>query len=554
MPHFTLSKTFLFNSYDLSEEDKAVFDVYLSVLEESGIHEIFEKELGEPGPKRGRPPYNPYKLFAAIAYAFSKHSGSLRKIEESLRYDMRFIYLMEGETPSHVTISHFLNNYIVKHQSEIFTKIVLAIARRYRIDLSDCFLDGTKLEANANKYKFVWKPTASHAKLIAKASALIAEHFGAEGLPKAVTALQMGAYLTRLKSEIEEGGLRAEAPGKGHRAPKIVKDYALLEKYMLKALEYEEKESICGRSRNSYYKTDRDATAMCLKEDYYSGLGSNMHAGYNVQIVVSKGLVIEYYVSQDRNDFKAFAPTLEKLCADYGGIPKRLCADSGYGSLENYEALAAKGIENYVKYGSWQMEVSGKRPSLYRFDGEGNLICLRGKIAREEAEHYGRHPKGKGARFYVIEGCARCRYKGICFEAVKDKKATSRVFEASKAYAEHKKEAMENLLSPKGIEMRVNRSAQVEGAFGVLKQDMEYDRVRRRGLENVSLETMMTLLGYNLRKLFRLITGKAKTDYWVAPEGLQAEQMKPISTKKRKKRKKGANEKLRKSYKRKKGR
>jgi|GEM_PF-6309260 len=71
----------------------------------------------------------------------------------------------------------------------------------------------------------------------------------------------------------------------------ITKDINKLKAYLGKALDYEEIEEICGE-RNSYYKTDKDATAMCLKEDYCSGLGSNMHAGYNVQLIVSKGIIV----------------------------------------------------------------------------------------------------------------------------------------------------------------------------------------------------------------------------------------------------------------------
>ena len=113
-----------------------------------------------------------------------------------------------------------------------------------------------------------------------------------------------------------------------------------------------------------------------------------------------------------------------------------------------------------------------------------------------------------------------------------------------------KKQVTENLLSPKGIEMRVNRSSQAEGAFGVIKQDMDYERARRRGLENVSLEFMLTCLGYNIRKLFLLIEGKAKMDYWKAPDDLKPETIPPINYERiLKKRKKGENESLRKSYK-----
>ena len=112
--------------------------------------------------------------------------------------------------------------------------------------------------------------------------------------------------------------------GSGHRQTQIVKDYHSLEKMLLKTLQYEEIEAICGTERNSYYKTDKDATAMCLKTDYYSGLGSNMHAAYSLQIVVSKGLILDYLVSQDRSDSKTFIPLLDNYHADYGSFSEKL--------------------------------------------------------------------------------------------------------------------------------------------------------------------------------------------------------------------------------------
>ena len=148
---------------------------------------------------------------------------------------------------------------------------------------------------------------------------------------------------------------------------------------------------------------------------------------------------------------------------------------------------------------------------------------------------------------YVIENCSRCKYKSVCKKAIKNKKANFRIFEVSIEYNSYKEEAMANLLSPKGIEMRINRSSQVEGSFGVIKQDMDYERVRRRGLENVSCEIMLVCLGYVIRKLFSLIEGTAKLDYWVAPESLKPESRpSEINFKKLlSKRKPGENEKLR---------
>ena len=338
--------------------------------------------------------------------------------------------------------------------------------------------------------------------------------------------------------------------GRGHKKIEIVSDIKKLNDYLNKALEYEEKEEICGE-RNSYYKADKDATAMCLKEDYYSGLGSNMHAGYNVQIIVSKGLILDYYVGQERNDFYEFIPALDSFYTNYGFYPKRICADAGYGSLLNYRYLKEHNIANYVKYNMWRQDVSGNNIDLYRFDNH-KLICLNEKTAIEKTTYYGRHPKSKGAKFYLIENCRRCIYKELCRKPVKDKKANFRIFETSEEMYLYKQEARNNLLSIKGIEMRVNRSSQVEGAFGVIKQDMNYERIRRRGLEKVSAEIMMVCLGYVIRKVFGLIDGTGSIDYWKAPSNLEAEKVPQFDIQKyinRKSTKKGKNEKLRSSYK-----
>jgi hypothetical protein len=152
---------------------------------------------------------------------------------------------------------------------------------------------------------------------------------------------------------------------------------------------------------------------------------------------------------------------------------------------------------------------------------------------------------------YVVTGCKGCRLKCICKAPIKNKDESERVFEVNRELQFFKQEARSNLLSVKGIEMRVNRSSQVEGGFGVIKHDMDYDRIRRRGLENVRAEFMLVSLGYVIRKLFTLIDGTAKLDYWQAPLDLQAAVMPEANIKKMlKKTKLGKNETLRKSYKR----
>ena len=553
MAFFTTFQEQLFSTAELSKGEKVKIDDFLQLLEESGVGEIIYQETKKDKSLGGRNPYNPYRLFASIIYAFSKHSGSLRKIEESLKFDLRFLYINNQETPSYVTLSKFLNNVVVKHFEIIFTMITSTIINKYHISIDDCFIDGTKIEANANKYKFVYKPTTFKINLFDKIRNLLIKYFQLSESKKTFTSKEVASYISLILETIKKQNINIDniQTGRGYKKPKIVSDYFLLYSYLIKLLDYEEKEEICGPNRNSYYKTDHDATAMCLKEDYYSGLGSNTHAAYNLQIIVSKGIILSFYVSQERNDQYTLIPTLDKFYELFGFYPKRLCADAGYGSLRNYQYITDKNIENYIKFGDWSRVISGEIYDLYHFNENGDLICLNGKIALKTKEYAGRRTH-KGKNLYVIESCLYCRLKKYCQAGLKETRKY-RIFDVNYDYFNIKNQVIKNLLSPKGIEMRVNRSSQVEGAFGVIKQDMDYERARRRGMENVSLEFMLTCLGYNIRKLFLLIEGKAKMDYWKAPDDLKAETIPPINYEKiLNKRKKGKNETLRNSYKHKK--
>ena len=119
-----------------------------------------------------------------------------------------------------------------------------------------------------------------------------------------------------------------------------------------------------------------------------------------------------------------------------------------------------------------------------------------------------------------------------------------KVFEVIKELQLHKQEATRNLLSVKGIEIRVNRSIQVEGIFAIIKQDYGRTRFKRRGIEKVSTETMLYFLGLNIAKLFRYYETNQLNKYWVAPESLMPQEFKKPSAKKLTKRGKRTNERL----------
>lgn len=539
MTNFTTRNTFLIPSFDLDIKEREKIDRFLYILEKSNVAELFSNNCYTS--KGGRPAYSDYDLFATVLYGFAFNNPTLRNLEDACKYDLRYIYMMQQNRPGHSIFGNFINEVIVPNNDLIFHNVTNAILQECNIQIEDVFIDGSKYEADANKYKFVWKPTKFHEKLSNKIRTLLSEVNLSDNVPHIgiIDSKLIAQKVSHLSLILDDDN--------------YLKDkYDELCQYLIKALEYEEKERICG-DRNSYYKTDHDATAMTLKSDYYSGLGSNMHAAYNSQLLVAKGIICTYYISQSRSDMNDFIPILKRFNEYYGYYPIRVCADAGYGCLDNYRFLNDNNIENYVKHNSFRGNVSGSNPDRYYLNEDGTLTCLNGNTGFK-VDISNRHPSKSGSYFYKVEGCNECPFSIYCKRYMKNKNDNYRIFEVQEELCFYKQKALDNLLSPKGIEMRVNRSSQVEGAIGVIKQDMNYVRNRRTLIDKVKTEHMLTYLGYNIRKLFRYFSGKAKFNYWIAPDNLKAElkrkpSAKRLANKVNTQKKKTNNQKAKDSYK-----
>ncbi|MDO5331619.1 MAG: transposase [Bacillota bacterium] len=523
--NFTIRQQRMFPSYTIDVKEQYKIDRFLQLLNKSGAADILDSVKEKQESLGGRPSYNIYNLFATILYGFAFGTGTLRDLETSCKNDLRYLYLMQEEQPTYRTLCNFINDYIVPNADALFQSVCNAIVDECGISLDDAYIDGTKIEANANKYKFVWKPTTFHIRLSDKIRTLLALNNLDRGIPN--TGIISSSKIAEKLAEYYELIKQTKSENKKKI---LIKQADQLSKYLEKSLEYEEKELICGPNRNSYYKTDHDATAMTLKTDYYSGLGSNMHAAYNVQAIVSQGFVTAFYLSQSRNDITDLIPTLEQFYKFHGKYPLRLCADSGYGSLDNYSFLDKNGIENYVKHVSWQGNVSGKNPSQFHLNNDDTITCLNGNIGNVVAIP-DRHPKKANSVFYKVVGCKHCEFSTYCKRWQKNKNENFKIFEVVVPLRRYIQQAEENLLSVQGINMRVNRSIQSEGAFGCMKQNMHYVRFRRTSIKKVTAEYMLTFLGFNIRKLFKFYSGNLKTAYWKAPTGMQAETFKKPSAK-----------------------
>ena len=523
MSYFSIKRPiFIVPSEKCNAEFKKI-DEFIVFLEKSGVGKIIEYVKYNNKSCKGRCGYNPYNLFAMIIFCFAKFNATLRDIEEKCVFDLRILYIMEGYVPDHSTVGNFINNYIVPHQHEIFTCLNKEIIKEFNLDISDCYIDGTKIEANANKYKFVWKPTKFHGKLDIKIKDLlhkmnIENTYSNELISSFKFNLVLKKYCS--KNNIDADNIPS---GRGKRLTLEQKNYKKGFENLMKLIEYEEKEKICGENRNSYFKTDKDATAMVLKEDYYSKLSHDFHAGYNVQVLVSSLLILMYGVFQDRTDFKTFIPMNDLYYKYYNTYPKNECDDAGYGNYENYKYMKKHNITNYVKFQNWQGESSGKNPQLFYSFNDG-VMCLNTNIGIEiPFDNYHRKKKKDGI-LYKFNNCKNCNYSYKCKAKLKNKEEDYRYIELIPNYELLKEEARNNLLSPKGIEIRINRSIQVEGTFGQIKNNMNYDRIRRRGLKKVSAEIMLMCLGVNIRRfLASLDENKFKSNCWDTPTNLPKE-------------------------------
>lgn len=534
MKYFTIKRAlFLVPSSTCLEEFEKI-DKFLSLLEKSNVGKIINVQHRKNKiTSVGRKGYNPFNMFAMIIYCFSKFRSSLREIENLCQFDIRVSYIMEQQTPNYSEICLFINNYILPYQYEIFTMVTKAIIDEFNLDINNQYLDGTKIEANANKYKFVWKPTTFHKRLDTKIKDLL--------LIMEIEITDKNFIKSSKLNEIIKGYINKEnldinsiPSGKGKRLTKEQKNYKLAHQYLIKLLEYEEKERICGENRKSYFKTDKDATAMVLKEDYYSKLSHDFHAGYNIQVMVSSGLITMYGVFQDRSDHYTFIPMNELYFKYYKEYPTNECADSGYGIYINYKYMREHNIGNFVKFQSWAGEADGKRPQLFYTFTDG-VLCLNTCIGEELPFDNSHHQRYKDGKLYKFTGCNTCGYSYICKKQLKNKDLDFRLYELISDYELLKDQARENLLSPKGIEIRINRSIQVEGTFGQLKQNMQYVRIRRRGMEKVSCEIMLMCLGRNIRKFFALlVSDEIKSNYWKKTNNLKKEKF-PFPKQKKKK-------------------
>jgi hypothetical protein len=495
-------------------------------------------------------------MLKVYIYAYSQKIFSSRRIAKALRESIPFMWLSGNNHPDFRTINNFRGQILKGMIQEIFIEVLLLLVEGQYIKLEDYFVDGTKVEANANRYSYVWgKNTNRYQKQIAEKVAILfkeidrineaenarygdkdLEDLGEDNrIPAEKLTQRVEEINERLRSEAEdvkkqgdENPPEGTPPQKGGGQPKLsemieekVKEVKqalevnpknksmaqagrILEKeYLPRAKKYEDQqEKLAGR--NSYSKTDSDATFMRMKEDHL-GTGQ-LRPAYNIQIGTEKQFVVGFSIHQKAGDTSCLIPHLEQVKEYLHRLPEKINSDAGYGSEENYAYLEQEKVGNYLKYNTFDRErKKNYKPDPFSAENmaydveKDEFSCPNGKSLKYQKTIQTITENGYSTprRVYECEDCTGCLLKEKCTKAVRNRQ--SRV---SFKLWEYRRQAKGNLCSEEGLRLRSQRGVDVESVFGRIKGCWEYRRFLLRGLEKVGVEVGLLSMAQNLAKVW----------------------------------------------------
>jgi transposase len=381
--------------------------------------------------------YHPKMLLKVLIYGYLSNIYSSRKMEQALKENIHFMWLSAMSRPDHNTLNRFRSERLKGEIKAIFTQIVLLLEKEGLVSLETTFVDGTKIEANASRYTFVWgRAVKKHQERIARQLEELwnyTQEVAEEELQntESVDFKEVDSEkVTQTIEKINEALRDKKAPSKVRQKLNYAKKNwaANLDKY--------KKQQEILEGRNSYSKTDTDATFMRMKEDHMRN--GQLKPAYNLQISTNKQFILHYSVHPNPTDTKTLASHLQSFEDSYHKVPGELVADAGYGSEENYNLLKSKKIKPYVKY------------NYFRKDQKSGQITS--------------SPNNPGL--------AKIREK---------------VFKL--------------LNTSKGIRLRKQRCHDVEPVFAELKHNKNFKRFMLRGKNKVEVEIGILAIAHNLKKM-----------------------------------------------------
>jgi len=439
-------------------------------------------------------------LLKVIVYAYLRNIYSTRRMEEALTENIHFMWLSGDSQPDHNTLARFRSRRLKNKVRSIFSQVVELLVEAGQVSLKEGFLDGTKIEANANRYTFVWGKAIKTNKekmkqqlkdLLDYTDKLAATETGPTPEFEAINAEQVKETIARINEALKEKEVD----------PKVKQKLRYAEKNWPAALErYEKQEDILGQ-RNSYCKTDPDATFMRMKEDHMGN--GQLKPGYNVQVTSENQYITNYTLHPNPTDTRTLPEHIESFKQLHGTVPEALTADAGYGSEENYECLATEGIEAFVKFNRFDSEqnkgIDPFNPDAWEYNAQRDcFICPQGR----ELVHVSQSKRITASGYeqqldrYQSLSCAECPLKVKC-----TKSENERQIAISHKLRAHKQTARSKLTSEEGVVRRKQRCHDVETVFGQIKQNKGFRKFNLRGKAKVEVEFGILAIAHNLAKL-----------------------------------------------------
>lgn len=472
------------------------------VINELKLSPLFDTYKGG-----GASSYSPRMLLKVITYGYIEKVYTNRRIAKALRENIYFMWLSGMSTPDFTTINNFRSKRLKGSVDDVFSSVIEVLIQGGYVKAENLFIDGTKIEANANRYSYIWKKNVErHESMTKERVKKLLSHI--EELQKAEDAEYGTHDLEEYEGKVTQEAIEKvvaeinQKIAKWAKTKKASSEVTKLKKEVTKLKKYQKQKDMLG-GRNSCSKTDNDATFFKMKEDHH-GM-SQLKPGYNVQIATENQFILGYGIYQKAADTSVFIPFMERVKTQLRVPPKNITTDAGYGSEENYDYVSRNNIGNYMKYNNIDYEkTKAYRDSKYisdRFiyDNEKNQYkCPAGQILDFVYIKNTKTDNGYNSErtVYRSRSCEGCHYKDKCCKG-----SNNRTIEISPRLTEYKKIVRQNLESETGKKLRSQRGVDVESVFGQIKHNNQFRRFYTRGLKNVTTEWGLISLAHNIKKM-----------------------------------------------------
>lgn len=471
------------------------------VLERVDISELVRQY--KPG---GTSSYHPRMLLKILVYAYINNIYSSRKIEEAVGQHIHYMWLSGMGTPDHNTINRFRGKRLQKSLQPIFTQVVLLLCEEGLLSLKDLYTDGTKIEANANRYTFVWGNAIKHNKEKIKQQLNELWQYAQSVAASELDDTDPSGFDKIDKEKVSQTIEKINEALKGNKSAdkKIKQKLNYAKRHWPAALEkYEQQEKILGEQRSSYSKTDPDATFMRMKEDHMKN--GQLKPAYNVQISTNNQFIASYSVHQQTTDTNTLIAHLQDHIHQFRSKPNTVTADAGYGSEQNYQWLENKRITAYVKHNQFDRDQNNRLRNKKSYSADkleydpikDRYYCPTGKPMKKLGSFTSASRTGykRTITRYQAKNCDGCPLRSECHQ-----QKGNRIIEVNHNWNRLKQNANKRLKTKRGISKRKQRCFDTEPVFANIKHNHHFKRFMLRGIDKVNIEMGLLALAHNLRK------------------------------------------------------